>query len=143
MVKYQGMFKPKNPHKYKGDVDRIVYRSGWELKFMHYLDDHPGVKYWSSEEVIIPYRSPIDGRVHRYYPDFLVTKINNEVILVEVKPSEQTVPPQPKQGKKTKKYINEVVTWGVNSAKWESAREYCKDRNWKFQIMTEKELGIR
>jgi hypothetical protein len=143
---YKGRFKPKNPKKYMGDHTNIIYRSRWELLLMSYLDKHPHVLEWGSEELIIPYRSPIDGRYHRYFPDFLVKRINKngikETILIEVKPEYQTVPPQ-KQSKVTRKYLNEVQTWGVNEAKWKAADEYCKDRGWKFQIMTEKHLGIK
>ena len=71
---YQGRFKPDNPQKYKGDASNIIYRSGWELKLMRYLDKHPHVTRWNSEEIIIPYRSPIDGKMHRYFPDFYVEK---------------------------------------------------------------------
>lgn len=138
----QGYFKPKNPQKYKGDPTNIIYRSGWELKLMIRLDDDPRIIQWSSEEVIIPYRSPIDNRIHRYYVDFWVKKDNGEVLLVEVKPHKQTQEPKI-QKSKSKKYINEVVTWGINSAKWSAAEEYCKDRKWKFIIMTEHELGIK
>ena len=129
-----------------GDPTNIVYRSGWEFALMRYLDKHPSVKQWASEEVIIPYRSPIDGRVHRYFPDFLVKQINSngekETILIEVKPKAQTKPPE-KKSRVTKKYLNEVKTWGTNKAKWEAAEEYCKDRGWKFQIFTEDHLGIK
>jgi len=59
--------------------------------------------------------------------------------MIEVKPYGQTHAPKA-QKRLTKKYLNEVKTWGVNQAKWEAAMEYCKDRNWKFQILTEKEL---
>ena len=142
----KGFFKPKNPQKYKGNPTNIVYRSGWELKLMLYLDSRKDVVSWASEEIIIPYRSPIDGKIHRYYPDFIVTKINSngkkETTLIEVKPKKQTVPPEPKS-KVNKKYLAEVATWGVNEAKWKAANEYCKDRGWSFQIFTEKELGIR
>lgn len=143
---YQGYFKPQNPQKYKGDPSNIIYRSGWELKLMSYLDKHQDVIQWQSEEFFIPYRSPVDGRVHRYFPDFLVKKKNPngiiETVLIEVKPEAQTKPPV-KQSKVTKKYINEVFTWGVNSCKWEAADKYCKDRGWSFQIFTEKDLGIK
>jgi hypothetical protein len=143
---YQGYFKPKNPQKYKGDPTNIVYRSSWELKLMNYLDSHKDILTWGSEEIIIPYRSPIDNKIHRYYPDFIVTKINKEgkkeTALIEVKPLSQTKPPK-KQEKVTKKYITEVTNWGVNEAKWKAANEYCNDRNWTFHIFTENELGIR
>lgn len=117
---------------------------------MGYLDAHPQVLQWASEELVIPYRSPIDGRIHRYFPDFVVKQRNAsgvvETILIEVKPFYQTHPPaiqQTKTKKPTKRYITEVATWGVNSAKWEAARQYCADRKWKFIIMTEHELGIK
>ena len=143
----QGYFKPKNPKKYKGDPTQIVYRSGWELKFMLYLDSRPEVVEWSSEEIIIRYRSPIDGKVHRYFPDFVVTKINKEgkkeTAIIEVKPLKQTVPPKKVQGKPSKRFLMEVKTWGINEAKWKAATEFCKDRGWSFEIFTEKQLGIK
>lgn len=145
-MSYKGYFKPRNPSKYKGDPSNIVYRSRWELKLMMYLDTHPDVISWGSEEVVIPYISPIDGRGHRYFPDFVVRKRNRdgttETVMIEVKPLYQTKPPVP-QKTKTKKYLNEVRTWGINCAKWEAAEEYCNDRKWKFMFMTEKELGIK
>lgn len=143
---YQGKFKPINPSKYKGDYTNIMYRSSWELKLMNRLDTHPDVIWWKSEELIIPYRSPVDGKVHRYFPDFVVHLKNTqgipETIMIEVKPESQTKPPK-KPEKITKRYINEVFTWGINSEKWKMAEEYCKDRGWRFEIFTEKELNIR
>jgi hypothetical protein len=142
MATYKGYFKPKNPQKYKGDPTNIVYRSGWELKLMHRLDSDPKIVQWSSEEIIIPYKSPVDGRWHRYFVDFYVKKNDGDVLLIEVKPYNQTRPPEVIK-KPNRRYINEVVTWGVNSAKWKAAQEYCADRKWKFIIMTEHELGIK
>jgi hypothetical protein len=144
MTKYtQGYFKPRNPKKYKGDPTNIVYRSSWELRLMTHFDQHQDVVWWKSEETIIPYRSPVDGKVHRYFPDFLINTKNrqglSETMLIEVKPKAQTVEPK-KQSTVTKRYLNEVFTWGVNSAKWAAAEEYCKDKGWKFVIMTEKEI---
>jgi hypothetical protein len=149
---YKGKFRPKNPSKYMGDPTNIVYRSGWELKFMSYIDSHKKVLEWASEEVIVPYRSPIDGRIHRYFQDFLVKQINKdgvkESILIEIKPKYQTIPPDiakkntPK-GRVSKRYLNEVKTYGINEAKWKAAQEFCDDRGWKFQIMHEDHLGIK
>lgn len=146
---YQGVFKPLNPEKYKGNPTNIIYRSRWELVLMQTLDSHPDILQWSSEEVVIPYRSPIDGRMHRYFIDFWVKKktTDGRIIqeLIEVKPKAQTKPPavqQTKRQKPTKRYLNEVMTWGVNSAKWKAAQEYCKDRGWKFSIFTEDHLGV-
>lgn len=143
---YKGFFKPKNPKKYKGDPTQIVYRSWWECMYMMQLDTDDKVISWSSEELIIPYRSPLDKKVHRYFPDFVVTKINKEgkrqTFVIEIKPSSQTKPPEKKQ-KQTKRYLTEVATWGINESKWKYAESYCKDRGWIFQILTEKELGIK
>jgi hypothetical protein len=140
----KGFFKPRNPKKYKGDPTRIIYRSSWECKLMMYLDSHPEVIQWASEEFSIPYLSPIDGKIHRYFPDFWVKKKNNsmeEVLVIEVKPRAQTKPPTPRK-KRTRTYVNEVKTWGINNAKWEAAHQYCKDRKWKFVIFDEHSLGI-
>lgn len=146
MPAYSGYFKPKNPQKYIGNPQNIIYRSRWETIVMDRFDKDPNVVSWGSEEVIIPYRSPIDNRYHRYFPDFIVTLINKEgrkeTSLVEVKPAAQTRPPVLKENKKNKRYIQEVMTWGVNDAKWKAARDYCENRGWKFVILTEKELGL-
>lgn len=113
---------------------------------MSYLDKNPNVIQWASEEFFVPYTSPIDGRIHRYFPDFWVKKQNQqgveEVLVIEVKPHIQTIPPVPKK-QVTKAYITEVQTWGINQAKWKSADKYCNVKGWKFMIMTEKELGIK
>lgn len=117
---------------------------------MSYLDGHPDVMEWASEEFCIPYRSPIDGKIHRYFPDFKIKQKNKdgivETIVIEVKPKSQVTPPTVKQTKKqkpTKSYIREVTTYGINEAKWKAAKSFCEDRKWKFVILTEKELGIK
>lgn len=146
MKYYKGKFKPINPAKYKGDSTNIIYRSMWEFRVMRYFDSNQNVIQWSSEEIAIPYKSPIDGKWHRYFPDFVIKvkdKNNSiKVFVVEVKPENQTKPPKVKT-KITKKYITEVATWGINSSKFKAADEYCKDRGWSFQILTERTLGIK
>jgi len=136
---HKGKYKPKFPEKYKGDPTNIIYRSSWELNCMAYFDKNPDIVWWGSEEFAIPYRSPIDGKVHRYFPDFIVKTKNNEIVVFEVKPASQSKPPE-KKTKITKKYINEVATWGVNQAKWKAAVEFCADKNWRFQVLTEEHL---
>lgn len=142
----KGKFSPRHPEKYKGNAANIIYRSSWELKLMSYLDSHPDVLEWASEELCIPYLSPVDGRVHRYFPDFFVRKRNElgfvESLIVEVKPEVQVAPPKVSR-RATKRYISEVKTYGVNAAKWKAAKNYCEARSWKFIIMTEKSLGIK
>lgn len=136
-MSYKGKFTPRNPQKYVGDHRNIIYRSSWECKIMDRFDKDPNVLSWASEELIIPYKSPVDGRYHRYFPDFLVkmnTRVGVKTFLVEVKPQKQSRPPKP-QNRMTKQYVESVVTWGVNQAKWKAAIEYCKDRKWEFIVM--------
>ena len=141
----KGRFKPKNPQKYKGDANNIIYRSTWEIKVMRYLDDNPNVIWWGSEELPIPYYSPVDRKKHRYFPDFIakMRKADGTVMtyIIEVKPEKQTQPPT--QKRKTKTYLQEIITYEINKAKWHAAEEFCKDHGWQFQILTERHLGIR
>lgn len=143
---YKGKYTPKNPQKYRGDPSKITYRSTWECRVMSWLDSNESIIEWGSEEFSIPYISPVDGRTHRYFPDFYVkVKQKDEtvkVMVLEVKPHKQTLEPQ-KKSRVTKQYINEVVTYGVNQAKWKAATEFCIDRAWEFKILTEYDLGLK
>ena len=142
---YQGIFRPKNPKKYVGDSNNIVYRSSWECRVMNWFDQNDDIISWASEELIVPYKSPIDNRFHRYFPDFIVKVKTRDgtmkTLMIEVKPKKQTVPPEPRK-RVTKQYVTEVTTYGVNQAKWKAAHEYCLDRGWEFKIMTEEHLGL-
>ena len=142
---YSGLFKPRNPQKYIGDPNNIVYRSSWEVKVMSWLDLNDDIISWASEELIVPYKSPIDGKWHRYFPDFLVKMRTKDgklkTMMLEVKPKKETAPPPP-QKRITENYIKAVKTWGVNEAKWKAAIEYCKDRAWEFRVITEDHLGL-
>ena len=141
----KGRFKPKNPQKYKGDPNNIIYRSTWELKVMNYLDENPNVLWWGSEELPIPYLNPVDKKKHRYFPDFIakMRKADGTVMtyVIEVKPEKQTQPPT--QKRKTKTFLQEAITYEINKAKWYAAEEFCKDHGWQFLILTERHLGIR
>ena len=144
-MSYKGKYYPSYPKKYKGDPTNIIYRSLWERKFMVYCDKNDNILEWASEEIAIPYRSPVDNRVHRYFPDFYMKvkerggKVKRYVI--EVKPAKQTKPPV-KPKRQTKGYIREAYEYAKNQAKWKMAREFCADRQWEFKVVTEKELGI-
>ena len=140
---YKGKFKPNHPKKYIGNPTKIIYRSLWERRFMVFCDQNNSILNWGSEEVVVPYRSPVDGRMHNYYVDFIVKLKNKqgmiETVLIEVKPKKQCKPPEvPKR--RTRKFLNEVKTWGVNSAKWNAAKEFSEIRGWKFKILTEDTL---
>ena len=142
---YKGKYIPKNPKKYKGNPSQIVYRSLWERKFMVYCDKNPKVIEWGSEEVIVPYRSPWDGKIHRYFPDFYI-KIKQasggvKKFIIEVKPKKDLKPPSANPKRRTKRWLKEVQTWGVNQAKWKSATEYCNDQGMEFKILTEDHLN--
>ena len=104
---YKGRYTPQNPQKYRGNPRNVIYRSLWERKFMTYCDQSDSIVEWGSEEVIIPYISPWDGLVHRYFPDFYikVKQHDNKVkkYIIEVKPKKQCSPPDPKHARKTKR----------------------------------------
>ena len=142
---YKGKFRPRVPKKYRGDYTNIIYRSSWELKFMKYCDTNKNILEWGSEEFFIPYMSPIDNRIHRYFPDFYIKVQENtgkiKRYLIEVKPLKQTTKPK-KPKRQTKGYIREAFEYARNQAKWKAAREYCADRMWEFKVITEKELDI-
>ena len=146
-MSYKGRYIAKNPKKYRGDPQRIIYRSLWERKFMVYCDTNDSVIEWGSEEIIIPYLSPWDGRIHRYFPDFYIKiKQHNGSIkkfVIEVKPKKQCSPPTTQPKRKTKKWFNEVKTWGINEAKWKYATEWCNNNDMEFKILTEDHLNIR
>ena len=112
---------------------------------MVYCDNTDAILEWGSEEIIIPYRSPWDGKIHRYFPDFYIkVRQSNGAIkkfIIEVKPKYQTKPPVRNPKRKTKKWYKDVENWGVNSAKWKSATEFCKDQNMEFKILTEDHLN--
>ena len=145
-MSYKGKYQPSYPKKYKGDPTNIIYRSLWERRFMIYCDTNEKILEWVSEEIIVPYRSPVDNRYHRYFPDFYVkVKDKNGKIkkmIIEIKPYKQCIEPKV-QKRKTKAYIYEVVEYAKNQAKWEAAKEWCLDRGYEFKVLTENELGIK
>lgn len=144
------MFAPRHPEKYKGNARNIVFRSSWERKAMTFFDGSSSVLFWSSEEIVLGYMSPIDKRMHRYFVDFWVKFINangeETEALVEIKPANECKMPR-KPVKQTpaaqKRYENRVRTYMVNLAKWEAARKFCVDKGWNFIVATEKTLKIK
>ena len=143
---YKGKYQPSYPKKYKGDPNNIIYRSLWERKFMVYCDKNENILEWGSEEVVVPYHSPIDNRYHRYFPDFYI-KVRESTgkikkMIIEIKPYRQCIEPKI-QKKKTRGYIYEVMEYAKNQAKWNAAKEWCLDRGYEFKVLTENELGIK
>jgi len=145
-MSYKGKYQPAFPQKYKGNSQNIVYRSLWERKFMVYCDTNENILEWFSEEIAVPYRSPIDNKIHRYFPDFYIkVKESNGQIkkyIIEIKPKKQTIEPIP-QKRKTKGYIYEVYEYVKNQAKWKAAEEWCADKGYEFKIFTEDDLGVK
>jgi len=145
-MSYKGKYKVRCPYKYKGDPTKVIYRSLWELKFMKYCDSNINILEWGSEEMYVWYRSPVDNRPHRYFPDFYIkAKESNGQIkkyIIEVKPMKQTAPPA-KPKRQTKGYLREAFEYARNQAKWKAANEWCIDRGFEFKVLTEKELGIK
>tara|TARA_R110000868_G_scaffold29897_4_gene111225 strand:- start:1392 stop:1832 length:441 start_codon:yes stop_codon:yes gene_type:complete len=142
-MSYKGKYQLKNPSKYKGNPTLVIYRSLWERSYMKKLDLNENILEWSSEEIALPYKSPLDNRIHKYYPDFYVKeRLSDGTIkkyIVEIKPKKQTVEPKvPKR--KTKGYLYEVMEYAKNQAKWEVAEEWCADRGYEFKVLTENEL---
>ena len=145
-MSYKGRYIPTNPYKYKGNPNRIIYRSLWERKFMKYCDNNNAILEWGSEEVIIPYLSPWDGRIHRYFPDFYikVQQHDNTIkrLIIEIKPKKQCVPPKSTPKRKTKKWFGEIKAWGINQAKWKHATEWWGKNDMEFKILNEDHLNI-
>lgn len=137
----QGFYKPTNPQKYKGKVDSIIYRSGWELACFKQWDSNPRILAWSSEEVVIPYISPLDNKQHRYFIDaklrYRNRKGNIEEAMIEIKPYDQCRPPK-QQKRITAQYKEKVRAYLVNKAKWDKTIKVCQASKMKFVLLTER-----
>jgi len=137
----QGIFQPKNVKKFIGKF--AIFRSSFERTFFLWADNNPNVLEWGSENIIVPYKSPIDNRMHRYYVDNYVVIREGTVIkkyLIEIKPFKQTLPPVPSNKKKKSTLLYETTQWLVNSAKWEAAKKFAASKGAVFLIITEKDL---
>ena len=144
-MSYKGKYKIKRPEKYAGDASNVIFRSLWERNAFRWCENNPKIKLWNSEGVVIPYKCSIDKKLHRYFVDLLIEMDNKKVYLVEIKPKSQTVPPV-KKSRKTKRYINEALTFSRNQDKWNAADKFAKHNGWEFQVWTEetlRNLGIK
>ena len=142
---YKGRYFPINPKKYRGNPNQIIYRSLWERKVMVYCDKNDAIIEWGSEEVIVPYLSPMDGKIHRYFPDFYM-KVrqadgSTKKFIIEVKPKSQCKQPVKNPKRRTTIWFNEVKTFAINQAKWKSAKEFCEDKGMEFKIFTEDHIN--
>ncbi len=140
----QGVYKPVT-NKYRGGSNP-VYRSSWELKFFRWCDSNSNVLEWTSESVVVPYTSPLDGRTHRYIVDNTIKiREGNNIVkyLIEIKPKKQTQPPKPHGNKKQSTILYENMNYIRNQAKWAAAEAWCGKRGYKFQILTEEHLFLK
>lgn len=142
----QGYFMPKNPQKYIGDPNKIIFRSSWEYRFASWCDMHPTITKWSSEPLAIPYVSPIDNKWHNYYVDFYVCSVRDgkeQQYIIEIKPKAQREPPDKKllEGnrtlKKLQRYNAQLKTYLINQAKWEAAKQFAAGRGMRFAVCDE------
>jgi hypothetical protein len=133
----KGRFIPKNPQKYVGNPNQIIFRSSWELTVMKFFDNSTAVRRWNSEEVAIQYISPYDNRPHKYYPDFLCEMINkqgvSETWIIEVKPLKETSLEYAKNDYDKKALI-------LNEAKWKAAEKFAIIHGMKFKVITELDI---
>lgn len=137
----QGIFRPKHPEKFIGKF--AIFRSSYERQFFLKMDNNPNVLEWGSENIIIPYKSPIDNKIHKYYVDAYVVIKEGEIVnkyLIELKPSSQTKSPKASKRKKKETVIYENMQWAINQAKWDAAKKYAETKGAKFLILTEKDL---
>jgi len=146
----QRPYFPKNVNKYIGDPTQIFMRSSWETRFAIWADKNPSVLQWGSETKVIPYVSPVDNKIHRYFVDFWVRIKDKQgqvkTYLIEIKPLSQCYPPdysKCKRPPKVERVLEEEKTYHVNQAKWEAAKKYAKKMGYEFVVLTERELGIK
>ena len=142
---YKGKYKLKNPSKYVGDPNKIVFRSLWERNVFRWCEAQSNIVEWCSEEVVIPYVCKTDNKVHRYFIDIYFKTKDGKKYLIEIKPKKETSPPKKPQ-RRSKRYLSESLTFIKNQSKWEAATQFAKDNGVTFQIWTEdtlKQLGIK
>jgi hypothetical protein len=132
----KGVFQPKNPAKYVGNRPP-TWRSSWEQVFMTFLDNNDNIMQWGSECVVIPYRHPLDGKMHNYIPDFLITyRTKNNTTraeLVEIKPRKQSIIEEKMSSK-------ERAIVAINYAKWDQATKWAKRNGLTFRVITESDI---
>ncbi|MBO5003885.1 MAG: hypothetical protein J6D03_01205 [Clostridia bacterium] len=133
----QGYINPSSCKKLFEAVRKepIIYRSGLELKYIHFFEQCPGIRKWASEPFNIEYFSRLDNSMKNYYPDFILEKTNGDVLLVEIKPDDQTHKPSSISNNWAKE------SWIRNTDKWSAAKEFAEKRGMKFIILTEKFLN--
>lgn len=144
----QGYYKPKNPHKYKGEYP-IIYRSSWERKFCYWCDLNEEIIEWMSEPISVDYISILDNKVHKYYPDFYFKikngfdKDGNQLFrkcIAEIKPKAQLIKPNEPKRKTKKALKNYKLAYEAyvrNLCKSEALKKVAHKRNYEVMFITE------
>lgn len=132
----QGYINPKSCKKlFESEKNKpIIYRSSWEKRFIVWCESCSNVKHWGSECTCINYYNPVDQKTHRYFPDFVVEMQDGKILIVEIKPSNQTQAPDSENTWASR-------TYAINSAKWATIKDLCEQRGYKFCILTEKTIN--
>lgn len=132
-----GRYTLRNPTKYIGNPNNIIFRSSWELRVFAFLDNSKAVLRWCSEEFSIPYISPLDNRMHQYFPDLFLIYLDKDGMahkeIVEIKPLKETILTE-------KSTDHDKKAWIVNQAKWTAARAFASSKGATFRVATEVEL---
>lgn len=158
----QGNYIPKNKDKIikLNHLNGLFYRSGLELKMMHFLDNNPNIIRWGAECLIIPYKLTHfeNGNTfiknHCYYPDFYyeLKLSNGEIkhVVAEVKPQKEyemvlaldegrlQVPE--KGTKKLKNFEYDFKLADKNRSKFNTMIKWCNAKGYEFIIITEQHL---
>ena len=143
----QGYFIPDFPEKYLGDRNKIIFRSGYELKFAKFCDLNSKILKWSSETIQVPYHHPIENKIKNYNIDFFIKVLQDDGstkdYIVEVKPQKKLQKPI-LEGRKTQKklesHLYQMKEYLINLEKFTAAKKWAQDRGWEFIIVTEKFL---
>ena len=138
-----GVYRPVNCKKF-GETS-CIYRSSYELQFLRWCDKHPKIIDVKYEKVIIPYVCKTDNKMHKYYVDCRITMVEatgRRTYLIEIKPFKQTLPPKPSKRKKKTTILYEQLSYLKNDSKWKAAEQYCKMKDFRWCILTEKGIYI-
>ena len=168
---HQGYVKAlKNPEKYIGDINLIIYRSSWELAFSRWCDTSPSVLQWSAEPMSVPYanrvakldeckrlgldpNNPRNWVTKNYNIDFWIRIKKDENTIekwfIEIKPKDKLKKPiPPKQGatlKELRRFNILAKEYLVNESKFAAIDNWAKINGAKFYIFHEDimmKLGI-
>ena len=138
----------------------LYYRSSWEKKIMHWLDNNNTITKWGAECMRIPYQmTHFDNgdtkiKEHSYFPDFYYEmRLSDNTIkqvVVEVKPMKEFQMVQdlnegklnvPENSmKKLKNFEYDLKMAYKNKQKWETMINWCNKKGYDFIIITEQHL---